>query len=319
MAKAKISGEVLSRLLSILSDANLEQLDSKSLLEKITSVVDSSEDIYVAVDSVKPSKNFNYDNLNLSRSTLLSESSMEKLNVMLPWSSISEVGIDKYLGTAWSTRKRAAIATFPDPLVSKLNNKLPLKDFRILEVGCFEGHHTASLAALSKSVVAFDGRLENVIKTLVHCWLMGIEQQVHVECIDIETLNVKDTLATLGVNWQFDLVHHRGVLYHLSDPCKHLSDLAKVTSKHIYLHTQIANTEQAKDKYQTEFGEIDAFFYKEPKVGFSPFSGLTPKAVWLTKESLSYILISLGFKNINILSEKIERNGVRIELIASRG
>jgi hypothetical protein len=318
MYQENISGEILSRLLETLTNANSENMDIEELKQKVMSIFTLSENVYSTTEPAKTKGNFNYSNLNTARLETLSSNSLEKLNTLLPWCSVSEVGVEKYLGTAWSNRKRASVATFPDPLVNKLNSKISLKNFNILEVGCFEGHHTASLGVFSKSVVAFDGRLENVIKTLVHCWLMGIDQQVRVECIDIEKYNIYETFLNLGITKKFDLIHHRGVLYHISDPCKHLSDLAKLTDKHIYLHTQVATSEQAQDKYQTEFGEITAFFYREPKVGFSPFSGLTTQAVWLTKKNLCEFLNLLGFRTIDILDERLERNGMRLELLASR-
>jgi tRNA (mo5U34)-methyltransferase len=318
MIKNKISGETLARLLNTLQTANIEQLDEQSLCDRLSSELKKVEDLYINNFSTTQQGVFNFTNLNLSRLSLLDDSLVDKLNVMLPWSSISEVGIDKRIGSAWSNRKRAGVAQFPDPVIKELNRHLPLQDMNVLEAGCFEGHHTCSLAVLAKSVVAFDGRIENTIKTLVHCWLMGLEQQVRIECIDIEKYTIADTLTKLGISDRIDLIHHRGVLYHLSDPCRHLQDLAKISSKHIYLHTQIATKEQAKDIYKTAFGELNAFFYREPKVEFSPFAGLTSTAIWLTKDDLCNVLKAIGFNHIEILSEKIERNGARIELIASR-
>jgi len=245
-------------------------------------------------------------------------SSLEKLNVLLPWCSFSETGSGNVLGSAWSERKRSVLNTFPDPLVKKLSEKVSLNGLSILEVGCFEGHHTASLAQFSNDVCGVDGRIENVIKTLVRCWLMELEQKVRVECIDIEKASISSTLAKLGRSKGFDLIYNRGVLYHLSNPVGHLVDIAQLCEKHIYLHTQIASQEQATDSVNTEVGELACFKYKEPKVAVSPFSGMTPGAVWLTKNGLLEVLNYLGFSKVTIYSEKIERNGPRIELLASR-
>jgi hypothetical protein len=59
--------------------------------------------------------------------------------------------------------------------------------------------------------------------------------------------------------------------------------------------------------------------FEEPgRRSFAPFAGLTPKTTWLTREGVLRALKQLPFGTIDVLSEREERNGLRIELIASR-
>jgi hypothetical protein len=74
----------------------------------------------------------------------------------------------------------------------------------------------------------------------------------------------------------------------------------------------------AKDKSTLNNKSYRVCRYKEPKSAFSPFSGITQQALWLTKDSLLDLLSDVGFKEANIISEVQERNGRRIELICSR-
>ncbi|MBC7803470.1 MAG: methyltransferase domain-containing protein [Candidatus Parcubacteria bacterium] len=310
-----LSGETLSLMLDYLRQANMGKIDGPECGRLITAAL-SARDAFVT-----PQGNPNHvapfgDS---SRDKSIDGESLARLNVMLPWSSYNILdGEERILGSPWSGRKRMEPQMLPDVAIERLNRILPLKGLEILEVGCFEGHHTASLARYASELWAFDGRIENVIKTLVRLWVLGLEHAAKVEQIDIEAGSVAEQLARRGRSAKFDLVHHRGVLYHLSNPVEHLADVSALCARHIYLHSQIATKEQANGTCRSALGEFDAFFYKEPRRSYSPFAGMTEKATWLTRESLVKVLSDLGFADIRILKEVRERNGDRIELIASR-
>jgi tRNA (mo5U34)-methyltransferase len=214
--------------------------------------------------------------------------------------------------------KRAQAHGLPDKGVVRLNDLVPLRDLSVLEVGCYEGHHTASLAHYARDVWAFDARIENVLKTLVRLWVLGLERSAVVNLVDIEGDPVKEQLARLGRAEPFDLIHHRGVLYHLSKPIEHLADMASLCSRYIYLHTHVAKKQQVNTTHRSELGDFEVFSYKEPKRSTSPFSGMTEGAIWLTREGVFRALRRLHFDDIQVLDEREERHGLRIELIASR-
>lgn len=313
MTKA-LSGETLSLILDYLRQANLGEIDGPKCGRLIAAAL-AQREAFVALQS---DSNRIASVWKSARDKSIDADSLARLNVLLPWSSYNGLeGEGRILGSLWSAGKRASAQPLPDTTVERLNKVLPLREMSILEVGCFEGHHTASLARYATDLWAFDGRIENVIKTLVRLWVLGLERAVTVEHLDIEAGPVSEQLARRGRSRNFDLVHHRGVLYHLSQPIEHLVDISTLCARHIYLHSQIATREQINCTRQSALGQFDAFVYNEAS-RYSPFAGMTQAAVWLTKESLLKILTNLGFPDIAVLNEAHERNGDRIELIASR-
>ena len=314
-SKRKISGEVLARIFNKLHHINLGNIQLDNIGMALSEEIDKAENVYCDID---PDKNAISGNSNHGRLACFDESSFSKLDVMLPWSSYFYTDDVHSIGTPWSSRKRAGAQPFPDPTVEKLNKIISLKNLSILEVGCYEGHHTTSLALHSNDVWAIDGRIENVIKTLVRTWLSNCERNVNVNLVDLETNNLVDALAKLGRTSPFDLIHHRGVLYHLSHPLSHLRQCANICTKHLYLHTQIASEDSANKDVTVDGIAYRVLEYKEPKVDVSPYAGITNYAYWLTQDSLMKALSDVGFTDVKIIKLKDERNGTRIQLLASK-
>jgi 2-polyprenyl-3-methyl-5-hydroxy-6-metoxy-1,4-benzoquinol methylase len=311
----KISGEILARILAKLQNINATYIQDYQIEKAISEEFEKVESIFC---DIVPREKVAVGKYDYKRVACFDDDSFSKLDVMLPWSSYFYVDDVHSIGTPWSSRKRAEAQPFPDPTVAKLNTILPLKGLSILEVGCYEGHHTASLALHSNDVWAIDGRIENVIKTLVRTWLSNCERNVTINLVDLETNNLSVALAQLGRTKPFDLIHHRGVLYHLSHPILHLRQCATICDKHLYLHTQIASDENANRDITIDGISYRIFEYKEPKIDVSPFSGITNYAYWLTKDSLLKALSDVGFTHVKIINLKNERNGPRIELLASK-
>ena len=308
-----LSGETLSLIVEHLRRVNSGEIDAEMCGRLIAETL-AKRDPFVELPSRRASS------LSTSaREKCIGPEALARLNVLLPWTSFhSLTGEGRLLGSAWSATKRTQPQTLPDKGVARLNELVPLRDLSVLEVGCYEGHHTASLAHYAMNVWAFDGRIENVVKTVVRLWVLGLERSTVVNLVDIEGDPVKKQLACLGRTEPFDLIHHRGVLYHLSKPVEHLADMASLCSRHIYLHTQIAREDQVNITYRSELGDLEAFCYKEPRRSYSPFSGMTEGAIWLTREGVFRALRHIRFDDIRVLDEREERNGLRIELIASR-
>lgn len=314
MTKA-VSGETLALVLDYLRQANAQEIDGPSCGRLISAAL-SAQDAFVDLQSTpRPAAPFR----EAARDQTIDAQSLARLNVMLPWASFNTLDEEgRVLGAQWSAGKRAGAQPIPDTTVERLNARLPLAGMSILEVGCFEGHHTASLARYSPDLWAFDARIENVVKTLVKLWVLGLERSVRLERVDIETGPVSEQLARRGRSEKFDLVHHRGVLYHLSRPVEHLMDISSLCEKHLYLHTQLAGSEQVNGKYASPLGEFEACLRREPSRSHSPFAGVAEHAIRLTRECLVTVLGKLGFPHVTLLREVQERHGPRIELIASR-
>ena len=308
-----LSGETLSLIVENLRRLNSGEIDATTCGRLIAETL-AERDASIELESGRAAS------LSATaRDKSIGPEALARLNVLLPWTSFNRLeGEDRLLGSAWSPTKRTQAQPLPDERVARLNKLVPLRDLSVLEVGCYEGHHTASLAHYVTSVWAFDGRIENVIKTLVRLWVLGLERSVVLNVIDIEGDPVGEQLARLGRTKLFDVIHHRGVLYHLSKPVEHLVDVASICSHHIYLHTQISKEEQVNATYKSVLGDFGVLSYNEAERSHSPFAGMTEKAVWLTREGLFGVLRHVGFKEIQILDQREERNGLRIELIASR-
>jgi len=310
----KVSGEFLSRLLWAVQQCNTEERTREEVEQMLLSSLDAA-DLYVEVpeQTAKPPSNAAG-----MRMATFDTGNLERLNALLPWSSFSWVGEGAALGAPWSSRKRSVATRFPHSGVEQLNKRLPLTGLSVLELGCFEGHHSISLAQHAQEVWGIDGRIENVIKSLVRVWMAGLEQRVRINLLDLERDTLKAQLRSLGRLEPFDVVHHRGVLYHLSDPVGNLEQCAEVTRSHLYLHTQIARDDQADTQIEHSSGRYEAFRYREPNIEFAPFAGITSHAHWLTQSSLERLLRSIGFAQIEVTNLIEERNGLRLELIASR-
>ena len=312
----KISGEVLSRLLYTLQRIDIEDIDSTSQINEIlTAELNKVENVFCDIEIDEGSVNNTFEYTRLS---CFDDASYSKLDVMLPWTSYLDFNNGHSMGTPWSSRKRAKAQPFPDSLIVKLNERIPLHDLSILEVGCYEGHHSASMAMYSNDVWAIDGRIENVIKTLVRTWVCNCEDRVKTNLVDLEKYNLQSAMRNFGRIEPFDLIYHRVVLYHLSHPVQHLKECATICQSYLYLHTQIASNDAVNMDITVDNSIYRVYQYKEPKVSVSPFSGITSHAYWLTQESLIQALEKVGFRNIETLDVKEERNGPRIELIASK-
>lgn len=314
-----INGEFLSHLSSLLCTASHSNLSEIELVNRFSDLVNnyynsSSQSLPMAKssDSVR-------GGIQLSESLAgLPAEEMERLSILLPWSSYNS--IDGFrLGNAYNDKKRNKPTLLPDSIVAKLNDRRPLNGINCIESGCFEGQHSISLAFYGAKVYSFDARIENVIKSLVRVWAFSMQDRVSIDVLDLEKASVHERYRDLFSRDQsLGLYHCRGVLYHLKNPIQYLEDVARLKPAAIYIHTQIATTEQAQETIASAYGEFRAYKYRE-KGRTAPFAGLEAYALWLTEDSLFFILRALGYGSIAFSNVVEERNGLRIELLAEPG
>lgn len=238
----------------------------------------------------------------------LRDSDLEKLNSLLPWMcfTVDEKG-RKFGNMAWEG-KRSKPEIIPDERIIKLNTLFDLSNKTVLEFGCFEGIHTIGLARYAAEVYAVDSRMENVLKTLVRSNLFGLKPSVGVA--DLENIEDFNRLPLA------DILHHVGVFYHLKDPVEHLLKLNKVARNGILLDTHYATDEMAQEKLVYEGKTYQYYIHEEGGIK-DVFSGMYDHAKWLLLEDIIYILKSIGFTEILIQRNTIERNGPRVTLYAS--
>lgn len=240
---------------------------------------------------------------------ILPDDELERLNRILPWGAFLVDSKGRRFGRAWSSSKRSTAQAFPDPRILELDRRVPLCDRSVLEIGCFEGIHTAALAARAARVLACDSRIENVVKTIVRCGMLQTNPFVF-------RWNVEESLPET-IDITSDVLHHVGVLYHLADPVSHLKFLADRINDTIMLDTHIAPDGAVLQEYQSCGQSWKYFHYKEGGRE-DPFSGMAGHAKWLEVRSIIQILEDSGFSKIDVARIQQERNGPRLLLFASR-
>jgi tRNA (mo5U34)-methyltransferase len=208
-------------------------------------------------------------------------------------------------GIAWGG-KRDTPQTIPDERIVKMDEEFNLRDKSVLEVGCYEGIHTSALCARANKVFAIDARVENVIKTVVRCNLLGYQPIVGV-C----NLELSEHFETLP---KVHFVHHVGVLYHLNDPVKHLFQLKDVIKIGMMLDTHYATEGMLNSSYEYQDKEYRCYNYPE-RGRDDVFSGTNDFSRWLLKEDIINILKEIGLSNVKIISDEEQRNGPRFTLL----
>jgi len=239
----------------------------------------------------------------------LSDADLAELNAILDWKSfVADRHGRRFGNVAWAG-KRNEPQVIPDPRIVLLNEQLDLSNKHVLEIGCFEGHHTVGLMRFAKSVTAVDGRITNVVKTIVRCAMFG-EHPTVFKC-DLEARPLD--MAALRA----DVVHHVGVLYHLEDPVRHLRDLSEITGVAVMLDTHYALEEDATDVYDVDGKQYRYKRYEELGLA-DPFSGMHEYSKWLRLDDILGLLAEVGLSDLRVLQKRIERNGPRVLVIAAR-
>jgi tRNA (mo5U34)-methyltransferase len=192
----------------------------------------------------------------------------------------------------------------------ELDRRLPLTQRTVLEIGCFEGIHTAALAARAARVLACDSRIENVVKTIVRCAMFGVPAPL-VFRWDAEAA------PPASVDLRCDVLHHVGVLYHLTDPVGHLTTLAPLVRDCIMLDTQVAPENGRAQQYQSGGRNWRYVNYREAGRE-APFAGMRDHAKWMFRSDLVALLRELGFNDIQEASLSQQRHGPRWLVYARR-
>lgn len=239
----------------------------------------------------------------------LSDGELAELNGLLPWQAFT---VDRhgrrFGGVAWAG-KRDRPQSIPDRRIARMNERFGLEGRQVLEVGCFEGIHTVGLARFGAEVTAVDGRIENVVKTIVRAACYGCHPRVF--RYDVERIPVDIDLL------RADLLHHVGVLYHLQDPVRNLLAIGSYIGSGVMLDTHYAADHEAESTYEVEGTVFRYKLYRE--LGRQDaFSGLYPHSKWLPLGTIVGLLQQSGFAQVQIAETRNERNGPRVLLFAER-
>jgi len=254
---------------------------------------------------------FGYDKNNITSGAIdfLSAADLQRLNSLLPWMCYTVDSQGRRFGNAAWKGKRDTPQQISDPRIAHLHNLFNLSDKSVLELGCFEGIHTIALAQCAAKVYAVDSRIENVVKTIVRSNLFGYRPTVSV--CDVEKVDDVNRLPTV------DIIHHVGVLYHLKDPVSHLVQMGNNATRGILLDTHYATEQMATIDAETKGMAYKYFNYKEYGRN-EVFSGMYDHAKWLRLSDIEMILTSVGFSDIRVCKDEMQRNGPRVTLYAAR-
>lgn len=239
----------------------------------------------------------------------LADDELRLVNRLLPWAAFVVDGRGRRFGNAWSETKRNAPQVIPDPRIVELDRRFPLRSRSVLEIGCFEGIHTIALAQRAARVTAIDSRIENVVKTIVRCAMFGVNPFVVAWDVDQPPPPVLDPSC--------DILHHVGVLYHLTDPVSHLRRMTCFVQHAIMLDTHVAPEGRADAEYESDGQRYRYYRYGEGGRA-EPFAGMADHAKWLLLDDLKTVLSHCGFTQVDVASYREERNGPRVLLYASR-
>jgi SAM-dependent methyltransferase len=239
----------------------------------------------------------------------LSDADLQRLNSLLPWSCFTVDANGRRFGQPAWEGKRSDPQPVPDRRIELFDQRFGLADKHVLEVGCFEGVHTIALCERARAVTAIDGRIENVVKTIVRCAFFDKHPTVFTH--DIERADPGNPRL------RADLCHHMGVLYHLSDPVTHLRQLSDWTGHGLMLDSHYVNPEDVDGEYESggrsypyrRFGEARA----------DPFSGMVDHSKWLQLDDIVATLREAGFAHVEMAEQRQERNGPRLLLFAEKG
>ncbi len=239
----------------------------------------------------------------------LSDEELTWLNGALNWNcfTVDQKG-RRFGSTAWSG-KRSSPQEIPDHRILLMDKYFQLSDKHVLEIGCFEGVHTAGLSMYAKQVTAVDARLENVVKTIVRSAMFGHAPTVFKWNVE-EELPPREGLVA-------DVAHHVGVLYHLKDPVTHLQRLGRYVREGIMLDTHYCLDEEACESYSVDGKQ---YLHKRYMEGGrrDVFSGMYDHAKWLRLQDIEEILNGVGFDQVDIIEKQNQRNGPRVLLVARR-
>lgn len=237
----------------------------------------------------------------------MTDADLDTFNNLLPWAAMTVDPAGRVIGRPWSAAKRSGVHHLIDSRQNEFNAAFNLAGRHVVELGCFEGIHSIGLLLLGATVTAVDGRIENVLKTLARVWAYGLNCNV----INWDFEEAPNEL--LPARW--DVLHHIGVLYHLSDPIGHLNAVLPRTGGAVLLDTHVADSaDVATLEYEVDGAKVRYRRKPEPNASSAPFAGMRDHAKYLVLEDLVEHLRSHGFTDTRVASDRLERNGRRVTL-----
>jgi hypothetical protein len=215
---------------------------------------------------------------------------------LAPWVFQFRIGGQDYGG---------AISAIGDARVDQFFHFAP-EAATILELGSLEGAHSFSLAQRPgvKRVVALEGREFNLRKARF------VQELLHISNVEFAQANLENSdLTAFGT---FDAVFCSGLIYHLPEPWKLISQLPAL-APNLFIWTHYAADADAETVSEGLRGKIHA-----EGGAADPLSGMSATATWLTLESLITLLTKSGYADVEVIAnEPAHTNGPAVTIVAT--
>ncbi len=234
----------------------------------------------------------------------LTDRELQDFQTVLDWKTGMRLPDGRALGVPG---KRGKISAGIDFRVQAVAERLRSAGKTVLEVGCCEGIHTVQLAQVCKRVVAAEVRPKNIVGTLVRLFVHGATN-VQVLMRDVRELD--------GRWGRFDIVFHVGVLYHLPDPVEHLFRVRGLGGD-LLLDTHYGNDDTPFGRTTVHHAGRAYAAFQVGEAGWEDqFAGVEPTSLWLHRQALLDVLRDAGYVGVEVVRDRVERNGPRITILA---
>lgn len=221
--------------------------------------------------------------------------------------------VDIFSGT-WSTQLPGGLVTGPsgnfyDSRVELVEREFGFAGKSVLELGPMEAGHTFGIHALgAKSIVAVEGNSNCYLKCLMVKELYDLNRA---------SILYGDIIKHLeNTKVEYDVIFASGVLYHMMEPLKLLSEIKRHTQK-AYIWTgfydrevmEPAYGERFKDRFKApieiKHGNFTCTGYPqsyEEMLDLPQYSGgSAPGSVWLSKDDILRFLKHIGFNRVEAM------------------
>jgi hypothetical protein len=170
---------------------------------------------------------------------------------------------------------------------------------RVLELGPLEAGHTSMLHAAGADVVAIEANKLAFSRCLVAKEILGLARANFFLGDFVKWLEQKDTT--------YDLIVASGVLYHMCDPLRLLSAMARRTDR-VYLWTVCVSDDTIPPTMTRTMNGIPVRLYQRDYSRAAENAkfcgGMEARHAWLHREDILAVLKSLGFADMVIAHDE---------------
>jgi SAM-dependent methyltransferase len=162
----------------------------------------------------------------------------------------------------------------------------PLRELRVLDLGCYEGAFALELAMHGATVLGVEARGEHVVKARFAAEALGISS-AEFRVGDAREVSVER-------DGRFDVVLCLGLLYHLEGPqaCALVDEIARMTTRLAIIEGQVSLADKMSVTHQDRIYHGRGYPEDVAQPGASV---VNREAFWFTRASLLNLLADAGF------------------------